>query len=118
MLKGIIINQDADSFIGGCGDVNATPEAVIAYAKQFANTHVTDYFITLNNTNSTYPSKVMTSLSDKYDRTEENGQAVDYKEQRNVKAAYEHFVKNGYDYIALWCKAFREVVSIPGCRFV
>jgi len=113
MKKGIIINQDADSFIGGCGLPGITEKDIIAYAKQFALTHVTDYFFATNNTNSTFPSKIMTSLCDKYNRTEENGVEVNYKERPAIAAAHKHFEVDGLDYFAIWCKAFREVGINP-----
>ncbi len=117
MKKGIIINQDADGFIGSCKPGVCTKENLIGYAKQFAGSHVTDYFITLNNTNSTYPSKVMTSLCDKFERRHENGVDVDYSGLYTLQGANYMFKETGLDYIALWCEAFREVGINPWLSF-
>ncbi len=110
-IQGVVINQDADSFIGGV--VNCTEEQIIEFAKMYRDTHVTDFVACLNNTNSTYPSDVWDDLLDKYHQTEENGQPVDYKNVAMMKGAHYLYEVLKSDYIALWMDAFREVGINP-----
>jgi len=110
-IQGVIINQDADSFIGGV--TNCTEEQLINFAKMYRDTHVTDFVICLNNTNSTYPSEVWDDLLDKYHQTEENGHPVDYKNVAMMKGAHYLYEVLDSDYIALWMDAFREVGINP-----
>lgn len=116
-IQGVIINQDADGFIGGIAIESVTVDTLIDYAKQFGGSHVTDYMITLNNTNATFRSPTWTDILDKYYQKEENGQPVDYSGISQTKGAYRMYEILKTDYIDLWCKAFPEVGINPWLSF-
>lgn len=114
-VNGLILNLDADAFIGSAGGTAAVQQ----YARGYADTHVTDFMICLNNTNSTYPTALdtWTDLADKYLQKVENGKAVDYSQETNAKAAYDHFIRSGNDYIKVLCETFPEVGINPWLSF-
>ena len=114
-VNGIILNLDADAFIGGVGGKSAVQQ----YVRGYADTQVTDFMICLNNTNSTFPSALdtWTDLADKYLQKEENGRPVDYSKASNAKAAYDHFIRSGEDYIKVMCETFPEIGINPWISF-
>ncbi len=110
-VQGVIVNQDADAFVSSAG--SASEQTLREFALGYADSHVTDFMICLNNMNATYPSEVWTDLAEKYLQTEENGYAVDYTNDPKAKGAYAHFIVNGLDYIKTWCETFPEVGINP-----
>ncbi len=114
-VNGIILNLDADAFIGGVGGA----AAVRQYALGYADTHVTDFMICLNNTNSTFPSALdtWTDLADKFLQKTENGKPVDYSQEGNLKSAYNHFIRSGEDYIKTLCETFPTIGINPWISF-
>jgi len=115
-VEGIVINQDADGFVGGLGG-NITRETIENYAKKFEGSHVKDYMICVNNTNATFMSDTWTNLDDKYHQTVENDQAVDYTNVGMAKAAHNAFHVLGLDYIDIWCETFPEIGINPWLSF-
>ncbi len=113
-VNGLIINLDADGIFGA--DLG-TKAQIEAYARGYEDSHVTDFMICVNNTNATYPSKVWTSISDKYKQKEENGVAVDYSGNATAKNAYNHFIAKKLDYIDILCDTFPEVGINPWISF-
>ncbi len=114
-VQGVIINQDADSFISGCN--GATEQQFIDYAKGFSGSHCTDYMICLNNTNATFKSETWMDLDDKYHQTVENGQPVNYTGEGMMKAAHYMYCVAKLDYIKTWCEVFPEVGINPWLSF-
>ncbi len=114
-VQGVIMNQDADSLVGGA----SSEEAVRAFARGYAGSHVTDFMICVNNMNSTYPTEVetWTDLVDKYYMTEENGVEVDYTRDSKASGAYRQFVVNKVDYYDILCDEFPKVGINPWISF-
>ncbi len=112
-VQGVIVNQDADSLIVGA----TNEEELVKFARGYEGSHVTDFMMCVNNMNSTYPSNVFTSLSDKYLQKIENGIAVDYSTNVTAKAAYNSFILNGVDYFAILCNEFPKVGINPWISF-
>ncbi len=112
-VQGIIMNFDADHFLTNIG----TKAELEEYARGYAGSHVTDFMLCVNNTCATYPSKVWTSLTDKYDQKIENGIAVDYSEDAAIKGAYTHFITKKQDYFKIFCQTFKEVGINPWISF-
>ena len=119
-VQGVIVNQDADSFIGSV----TTEDALRDFAEGYAGSHVTDFMMCVNNMNSTYPSKVFTSLSDKYLQKKEGYNPkteapydVDYSTNATAKAAYNKFVVQGIDYFKILCEEFPKVGINPWISF-
>ncbi len=113
-VNGLIVNLDADGIFGS--DLG-TKAQIEAYARGYEDSHVTDFMICLNNTNATYPSKVWTSISDKYKQKTENGIPVDYSSNSTAKNAYNHFIAKKLDYIDILCDTFPEVGINPWISF-
>lgn len=110
-VEGLIINQDADGYIGSA--VGVTQAQIEEFARSFKGTHVTDYMICINNTNASYPSEVWTSVLDKYYQTTENGVPVNYSNESIMKGAHHIYEVIKGDYIATWIKEFREIGINP-----
>lgn len=113
-VQGLIINLDADGMFGA--DLGTAAD-IEAYARGYEGSHVTDFMICVNNTNATYPSKVWTSLPEKYTQKTENGVAVDYTTNSTAKNAYTHFIVKKLDYIDILCDTFPEVGINPWLSF-
>ncbi len=117
-VKGIIINQDTD-FCATLINTGVTPTKanLEAYARGFAGSHVTDYFICVFSQQTIYPSEVASNYVDRYRTTELAGQAVNFKNEGYVKGAFSMFDLYGLDYIDIWCKTFKEVGINPWISF-
>ncbi len=117
-VKGIIINQDTD-FCATLVNTGVTPTKanLEAYARGFAGSHVTDYFINVFSQQAIYPSEVASNYVDRYRTTELAGQAVNFKNESYVKGAFSMFDLYGLDYIDIWCKTFKEVGINPWISF-
>lgn len=117
-VKGIIINQDTD-FCATLINTGVTPTKanLESYARGFAGSHVTDYFINVFSQQAIYPSKVASNYVDRYRTTELAGQAVNFKNESYVKGAFSMFDLYGLDYIDIWCKTFKEVGINPWISF-
>lgn len=116
-VQGLVINQDADGFISSCANATVTYDNLRDYALGFEGSHVTDYMITLNNTNASFPSETWTDVLDKYHQDEENGQAVNYKNNTIMKGAYNMYEVAGLDYIDIWCDTFPTIGINPWLSF-
>lgn len=114
-VKGVIVNQDADAFISSANSSNE--KAYKDFALGYKDSHVTDFMICVNNTNATFPSETWTDLAEKYLQREENGQRVNYSKDPTAKLAYNHFIKNGLDYIKTWCETFPTIGINPWISF-
>ncbi len=104
-IQGIMINQDADGTLGGLDKV--TDQDIVDFAKQFKDTHVTDYVICLNNTLASFPSDTWEDVVDKYYKKEENGIAVDYSAY--YAGPYHIYEALDSDYFGRLVEGFREV---------
>ena len=114
-VQGVIVNQDADSFIGG----TITQDSIESFAKGYEGSHVTDFMLCVNNMNSTFSTdlETWTDLGDKYLQKVENGVEVDYSTNGTAKAAYNKFVVQGLDYFAMLCEEFPKVGIHPWISF-
>ncbi len=118
-VQGIVINYDNSAYLRQIGsNPHATYDDIKNFAKSFEGSHVTDFVMCVNADIATYPSKVMTDYIDKYNATEELGQAVDYKEADTaIKGAYKIFNTMGTDYIGMWHEVFTEIGINPWISF-
>ncbi len=82
------------------------------YIYTFKDTDVTDFAININATISTFDSKVFESYCDRYVKTEENGEKVDFK-NTVLKAPYDAYKVYGYDIISVWIDTLREIGIRP-----
>lgn len=112
-IQGLIINQDADGFLSSCGQENCTVDDIKNFAYMFKDSSVTDYMICLNNTNASYPSKVWTSILDKYYQKTEAGKPVDYSGIGMMRGAHHVYETLGVDYTSIWIDCFREIGINP-----
>ncbi len=118
-VQGIVIDYDNSAYLRQVGsNLYATYDDIKNFAKSFEGSHVTDFVMCVNADTSTYPSNVMTDYIDKYNATEELGQAVDYKDaDAAVKGAYHIFNTLGTDYIGMWHEVFPEIGINPWISF-
>ncbi len=119
-MKGIIINSDSDGILKYIGSKAALPtsvEDIRHFAREFANTHVTDYFLCVADQQTTFPSEKYTSVLDKYHMKEENGCPVDYSEVRTFKGAHIVFEELGVDHNQIMIEEFRKIGINPWISF-
>ena len=88
-----------------------TEKVIRDYVYQFKDTQVTDFTMNVNGTLSTAPSKCWDTFADKYEKTEENGKPVDYR-NTFVAAAY-GLQQQGLDLFAIWIEAAKEIGVRP-----
>ncbi len=117
-VDGIIINHDCTNFLSQIGSKGWTADDIIDYALQFEGTHVTDYMINVYSLGMlVYPSEEFEDYDDKYHMTEQNGQAVDFKDLSYIKAAHMLHDVYGTDYVGLWCETFPTIGINPWLSF-
>lgn len=116
-VQGLFINQDADGFISSVGDYGCSEQDLADFARQFRDTHVTDYVIQLCNTLSTYPSEVLEDLSDKYYIRDESGNVTGFSDVNSFVGAHHVFETLDTDYIGIWCDILRENGINPWISF-
>ncbi len=114
-IKGIVINEDFDS-LSSMGE-STTEESIRNFVRSWAGSHVTDYMLNIYSQIPSYPSQVATDLLDKYDRTEEQGTAVDYKTVGDVKGAKIMFGDKKIDYIKIMMDELPKVGINPWLSF-
>ncbi len=119
MNKGIIYNQDGDTLLYDVGKLGCTltAEEMENYASQFKGSHMTDIMLCVNNCCSTFPSKVRTSLVDKYHQKTENGREVDYTNVEVTAAAHHIYEVLGIDHIEVEIRTFRKIGINPWISF-
>ncbi len=102
-IDGLFINQDADSI----GSTTCSEEHLENYAKQFRDTHVTDYVICVCNTISSFPSTVFDDGVESYYVRDEEGNVIG----TNSYYDSDHYIYEvlDSDYIGAFNDAFREV---------
>ncbi|MBQ8248987.1 MAG: hypothetical protein IJY93_03775 [Clostridia bacterium] len=116
-VGGIIINSDCTQFVSSAAGETCTEEDIINFAKQFKDTHVTDYFMNVAAWNTVYPSDNYVDYVDKYYLTLDRGQEVDYTTNTAIKGARYIFETLATDYFGLWHEAFRSVGINPWISF-
>ncbi|MBQ8248961.1 MAG: hypothetical protein IJY93_03635 [Clostridia bacterium] len=116
-VGGIILNQDFSGFLGAASTNGITPEEIKEFAYQYDGTHLTDYFISVNDVCAMFPNSNTTSYLDKYYWTEENGQTVDYTEQSQAKGSYYLYETLGTDPIGILTDCFEEIGINPWLSF-
>ncbi len=104
MLKGIIINQDADGILKGIGldPERCTVDDIIHFVHELEGTHITDYVTCVFSTVTVYPSKVCTSLIDRYHRNPDT-------DSYTLKGAHQVFDILGVDHVAIMNEEFKKI---------
>ncbi len=112
-VNGIMVNHDADALqysIGELEDMSSvTVQDLVELARQYKDSHVTDFLLCVNNEVTNYPSNVWTSYIDKYYQKEEAGQAVDWTGNAAVKGNQYLWETLSIDYVGLWCDVFTQM---------
>ncbi len=117
-VNGIILNHDCTNFLKWVGQYDMDAKDIIAYAKQFEGTHITDYMINVSEQGTTvYPSSVFEDYSERYLTTEIAGVPTDFTNDSYMKAAYDLLVNKGTDYVGLLCETFPTIGINPWLSF-
>ncbi len=117
-VNGIILNHDNSNFLKWVNQYDMTAKDIIAYAKQFEGTHITDYMINVNSEGVTvYPSNVFEDYAERYTVTEIAGVPVDFKNDFIISAAYDLLYNKGTDYVGLFCETFPTIGINPWLSF-
>lgn len=117
MCNGVMVNEDCNHFLYECYKYyQGRPPRDVAenYVDIFLRgTNVTDFVINIgSNLQSQYPSNVNEDYIDKYLQKTENGKSVDYANTW-VASAYDLFVRQGLDYLAVWIERCRALGITP-----
>jgi len=115
MKNGIMLNEDSDHFLHTRADmIEQVDKAYLEkFIDQYADTDVTDFLICVYGQLVTYPSQYKTSYADKYHKTEELGQPVDYNKNKLITAAHILWEEKGLDINAIWMEECRKVGINP-----
>ncbi len=117
-VGGIILNHDCTNFLKWVGQYDMTDKDIVAYAKQFEGTHITDYMINVSEQGMTvYPSSVFEDYAERYLATEIAGVPTDFTDDSFMKAAYDLHMAKGTDYVGLLCETFPTVGINPWLSF-
>ena len=117
-MKGVIINQDCTSpFSDVLKNGPCTVEQLKAVPHQYEGSQVTDYMICLCDGIACFPSKRWTSTIEKYHQKIENGQSVDYSNERFPKSAHYVFEELGLDIFAMQIEEFKKIGINPWLSF-
>ncbi|MBQ8249000.1 MAG: hypothetical protein IJY93_03840 [Clostridia bacterium] len=118
MKKGIIVNQESEGLQHPIGlNPTWTVDDIRAVPHEFEGTHITDYFLCVNNTCSSYPSKTRTSYLDKYHQTVENGKPVDHKGLPRVVGAHYIYEVLGVDEFTIQIEEYKKIGINPWITF-
>ncbi len=112
---GIVINEDFDSL--SSMSESTTEESIRNFVRSWEGSHVTDYMLNIYSQIPAYPSEVATDIIDKYHRTEEQGQAVNYKNDSDVKMGKLMFEDKGIDYIKVMMEELPKAGINPWISF-
>lgn len=110
MNRGILLNIDNTHFFHSrlVRGVDVHEEELRRFVRQYEHTQVSDLIFCAAGRIASYPSKVVTSLIDKYLQREENGQPVDYTGTM-AETAYDIFVRKGLEPFAIWLEECRSI---------
>ena len=86
------------------------------FIRKFEGSTVTDFVFNVNAQMSYSPSNVWMTAEDKYNKTEENGHKVDYKETF-YKVWYDIFVLQKLDMYKIWIEELRKIGISPWISF-
>lgn len=118
-MSGIMFDLDGTHFYHtrknyvDCIDENYIKAAVL----QYKNTDITDFVMSINGVISSVPSKIKTTLMEKYLKKEEMGQPVDYTEDACCKTAHHIWNVLGLDLYRIWIDTLREININPWFSF-
>ena len=112
--KGIMINEDSDHFLHTRMDMIEQVDRLYLekFIDQYNNTDVTDFLMCIYGMLTTYPSAYKTSYADKYYKTEEMGQTVDYKNGIS-RSAHILWEEKRLDMYAIWIEECRKIGINP-----
>ncbi|MBO5369559.1 MAG: hypothetical protein J6B23_02645 [Clostridia bacterium] len=117
-MSGIMFDLDGDHFYHS--RVNHIELIDEEYLKkvmfQYKDTDITDFVLSVNGALSSVPSKVKTTIADKYLRKEEIGIKVDYTESC-AKTAHHIYNILGLDLYKIWIEALKEININPWISF-
>ncbi len=116
-IKGIIINQDTSGLLAVVATGVFDETKLVQFAKQFEGTHITDYFLSVNDQCSVYPSESITSYLDKYYQKVENGYEVDYTNDPFAKGSHYIYETLATDFLGTFIETFRDIGINPWLSF-
>ncbi len=118
-VKGIIINQDDSTIMWSFGVDLPTYEEIEEFARQYGNTHVTDFFIDMNAHMAVFPSQIWNSYLGKYHEMMEEGtfSNLDEWHQKALLGAHHVFETLDTDYVGIFHDVFKEVGINPWLSF-
>ncbi|MBQ8249517.1 MAG: hypothetical protein IJY93_06525 [Clostridia bacterium] len=117
-IEGIVLNHDFSGFLDAASTNLITEAQIEEFARQYVGTHITDYYISVNDVCSMYPTNGGTmSYLDKYYQKIENGIPVDYSEVGQAKGSYYLYETLAVDPIGVLSETFREVGINPWLTF-
>ncbi len=122
-VNGIILNHDFSDYMVGAGRNEISENDIIKFVKQYEGTHITDYFISVNDVVASFPTNGGTqSYIDKYYQKEENGIPVDYASGDysvgpQAKGAYYLYETLGVDPIGMFIETLEEININPWLSF-
>lgn len=113
MNKGICINQDSHDVVRSAGKSRPCADTVKNFPQIYKGTHVTDFFINLNDTCAIFLAKTRTNFLDKYYQKEENGTPVDYTKGTCAAGMHYLYEELGIDYVKEHIDGFRKAGINP-----
>ena len=120
-MKGIIINADSDGILTGIGNEDLPPASVKDiedFPMEFEGTQVTDYFLCVSGTLTSFPSERFESYVSKYHQKIENGIPVDYSQgSSSFKGAHIVFDELKVDHNKIQIEGFRKAGINPWISF-
>ncbi|MBQ8248832.1 MAG: hypothetical protein IJY93_02980 [Clostridia bacterium] len=87
------------------------------FAKQFEGTHITDYFLSVNDQCSVFPTTTTTSYLDKYYQKVENGVEVDYTNDPFARGAYHIYDELESDFLGIITETLSDIGINPWLSF-
>ena len=112
--QGIMLNEDSDHFLHTRMDIIEKVDRVYLkkFIEQYKNSDVTDFLMCIYGMLTTYPSVYKTAYADKYYKTEELGQTVDYKNGIS-RSAHILWDEKNLDMYAIWIEECRNIGINP-----
>lgn len=117
-MSGIMFDLDGDHFYHSrVNHIELIDEEYLKKVmRQYKDTDITDFVLSINGCLSSVPSKVKTSIAEKYLRKEEIGKKVDYSESC-AKTAYYIYNVLGLDLYKIWIDTLKEIGINPWLSF-
>lgn len=114
--KRLIIDRDGN-WVGYEGVKDLTVEDIAKYALQHEGSQISDFVLNIFGPLTTYPTKVGTSALEKYYRTEENGEPVDFTEHYPSKGCHYLYDVLKAEPIKIICENMAKIGINPWLSF-